>query len=355
MTLKRILKHDNTPIFFVFLGMIAVVFLVELFGVRDGDLSRVAFVRPMNVSNALMQVSITGILAIGMTLVMISGGIDLSVGQMVSFIGTLAAYMLRSTELNGFTVAVLIILIAVGCQLVMGFIISRTKLEPFIISLGFMSIYRGLTYLISGGRELSIHGQFTFLGQTWFGITPMLRIGMPVVLMLGLTAAIWLVFRYTKYGRHVYAVGDNENAAFLAGINVKNFKLTVYGLNGFFVAIASLALASRLGTGNPLMGQGREIEVIAAVVVGGTALSGGKGNIWGTLIGAMMLGIIANALNILGVSPHWQFVMRGVLIVGAVSIGYLTSIGAFSTRALFGGRKQLEHAQTGGSEGGKGG
>lgn len=335
MSIKRLLKHDNTPILLVFLGMIAIVFFVELFGVRDGDLSRVAFVRPMNVSNVLMQVATTGTLAIGMTLIMISGGIDLSVGQMVSFIGVLAAHLLRTTEMGGFAVTIAIIVIAVFCQLVMGFIISRTTLEPFIISLGFMSIYRGFTYLITGGRELSIHGQYTFLGQTWFNITEQLRIGMPVILFIGLTVVIWLVTRYTKFGRHVYALGDNENAAFLAGINVRNFKLTLYGLNGFFVAIASLALASRLGTGNPLMGQGREIEVIAAVVVGGTALSGGKGNIWGTFIGAMVLGIISNALNILGVSPHWQFVMRGVLIVFAVLIGYLTSVGSVSFKGLF--------------------
>lgn len=346
MTVKRILKHDNTPILLVFLGMILVVFLVELFAVRGGDLSTVAFVRPMNVSNALMQVAITGILAIGMTLVMISGGIDLSVGQMMSFIGVLTAYMLRETEWGGLTVVVFIIAVSISFQLVMGFIISRTKLEPFIISLGFMSIYRGFTYVITGGRELSIHGSFTFLGQSYISITERLRFGMPVILFLGLVVIVWLLTRYTKFGRRVYAIGDNERAAFLAGIDVKNFKLMLYGLNGLFVAIASMALTSRLGTGNPLMGSGREIEVIAAVVVGGTALSGGKGNIWGTLIGAMLLGIIANALNILGVSPYWQFIMRGVLIIGAVVIGYLSASGFFSHNPLSRRRRQVEEEAT---------
>jgi ribose/xylose/arabinose/galactoside ABC-type transport system permease subunit len=342
--MRRLLKHDNTPILLVFLGMVVVVFFVELFGVRGGDMSSVAFVRPMNVSNVLMQVAITGILAIGMTLIMISGGIDLSIGQMVSFVGTLAAYLIRNAEWDPFAVAIFIIVLSILCQMLMGFIISRTTLEPFIVSLGFMSIYRGLTYLVSGGRELSIHGQFTFLGQTYIDVTEQLRIGMPVILMVLLVVVVWLVSGYTKFGRRIYAVGDNENAAFLAGINVKNFKLSLYGINGFFVAIASLALMSRLGTGNPLMGQGREIEVIAAVVVGGTALSGGKGNIWGTVIGALVLGIISNALNILGVSPHWQFVMRGVLIIGAVLVGYLTSVGTFSLKGLFGKSSQKDEA-----------
>jgi len=342
LKVKRLLKHDNTPILLVFLGMLVVVVLIEWIVVRGGDFGRVAFLRPMNVSNVLLQVAVTGILAIGMTLVMISGGIDLSVGQMVSFLGTLTAFLLRTDAWNAYSVALFIIVLGVLCQLFMGFIISRTTLEPFIISLGFMSIYRGLTYLISGGRELSIHGQFTFLGQSRIDITPQLRLGMPVIIFLLLVISVGLILKYTKFGRRVYAVGNNENAAFLAGINVKNFKLLIYAINGLLVAIASMTLASRLGTGNPLMGQGREIEVIAAVVVGGTALSGGKGNIYGTLIGAMLLGIISNALNILGVSPHWQFVMRGVVIITAVVIGYLSSIGTFSLKTLFKSRRAIE-------------
>ena len=128
-----------------------------------------------------------------------------------------------------------------------------------------------------------------------------------MLLLILLTVIMWLVLKYTKFGRRVYAVGGNENAAYLAGINVKNFKLLLYGINGLFVAIATLALLSRTGVGGPLMGSGKEIDVIAAVVVGGTALSGGKGNLWGTFIGVLLLGCISNALNILGVSPYWQY------------------------------------------------
>jgi len=324
---KTLFKSDNTPIFLVFVGMLIVVVLVEWIFIRHGDFSRVAFLRPMNVSNVLMQVAITGMLAVGMTLIMISGGIDLSVGQMMSFIGVLMAWLIRMQEWNEIAAMFFVIIAAILFQLLMGFIISRTTLEPFIISLGFMSIYRGFTYLITRGREITTYGRFDFLGQTYIDITSQLRIGMPVVMLVAMTVIIGLVLKYTKFGRRVYAVGGNESAAFLAGIDVKNFKLLLYGINGLFIAIASLSLMSRLGVGNPLMGEGREIEVIAAVVVGGTALSGGKGNIWGTFIGVLVLGIISNALNILGVSPHWQYVLRGALIVGAVLIGYVSSQG----------------------------
>jgi ribose/xylose/arabinose/galactoside ABC-type transport system permease subunit len=292
------------------------------------EFSKVAFIKPMNVSNVLLQVSVTGIMALSMTFIMISGGIDLSIGQMMCFVGTMMAFIMKTMRLSP-GVAVLAALIGtVGFQLIMGLIISRTKLESFIVSLGFLSIYRGFTYLITNGREITTEGKFTFLGRTYFDLTENFRIAMPVVIFVALTFLVWFLLRYTKFGRRVYAVGGNENAAYLAGINVKNFRLMLYGINGIFIAIATMVQLSRLGTGHPLMGEGKEIEVIAAVVVGGTILAGGKGNVWGTFIGVLLLGIISNGLNILGVNPHWQYVMRGVLIVFAVSLTYVSSMRA---------------------------
>lgn len=326
--LRKFTKNENLSIFLVLLFIIAVVILVEFFAVRDMDITKVAFVKPMNISNVFLQVSITGILALSMTLIMISGGIDLSIGQMMCFIGTGMAFLIKTAGWNEYGVAALGLVVAVAFQLLMGLIISRTKLEAFIVSLGFLSIYRGFTYLITNGREITIEGKFTFLGKTYLNIPlsePVFRIAFPVILFVILTVLVWLALKYTKFGRRVYAVGGNESAAYLAGINVKNFKLMLYGLNGLFVAIATMAQLSRLGTGNPLMGEGKEIEVIAAVVVGGTALIGGRGNAWGTFIGVLMLGIISNALNIIGVNPHWQYVTRGFLIVLAVSLTYISS------------------------------
>ena len=310
----------------VLVFILIAVFFVEYLVVRDGNLSKVAFVKPMNISNVLLQISTTGILAIGMTLIMISGGIDLSVGQMMCFIGTAAAFLIRSAGFSEPAMVVTAIAMAILFQLFMGLIISRTKLEPFIVSLAFMTIYTGFTYLITNGREITITGKFTFIGQTYLNITQNFRLGLPVLLLIVLTFITWLALKYTKFGRRVYAVGGNENAAYLAGINVKNFKLLLYGLNGLFVAIATLTLMSRTGVGGPLMGAGKEIDVIAAVVVGGVALSGGKGNIWGTFIGVLLLGVISNALNILGVSPHWQYIMRGVLILVAVLLSYYSGL-----------------------------
>ncbi len=247
------------------------------------------------------------------------------------FLGTGMAFLLRRQGFSEPAMVVSGVVVAILCQLIMGLIISRTKLEPFIVSLGFMTIYTGFTYLITNGSEITITGKFTFIGQTYLNLTKNFRLGLPVVLFIVLTIIMWLVLKYTKFGRRVYAVGGNENAAYLAGINVKNFKLLLYGLNGLFVAIATMALMSRTGVGGPLMGSGKEIDVIAAVVVGGTALSGGRGNLWGTFIGVLVLGIISNALNILGVSPYWQYIMRGSLIIVAVLLSYFSGLRSAAT------------------------
>lgn len=317
---RRMRQHENMPILLVLIVMIGVVVLVEYF--MKG---RVNFLSGMNISNVLLQVSVTGIFALSMTLVMISGGIDLSIGNMLSFLGTGMAYLMKTAKWGEAETLLFALIVGIGLQLLMGWIISRTKIEPFIISLGFMSIYRGFTYLITNGREITIIGKINFLQAVVFRLNKFV-ITVPIVLFIALTIIVALVVKYTKFGRRVYAVGGNENAAYLAGINVKNFKLLIYGINGLFVTIASMTLLARLGTGAPVMGLGKEIEVIAAVVVGGTAMSGGKGNIWGAVFGVLVLGIISNALNILGVSPHYQFIISGLLIIFAVIIGYYSGI-----------------------------
>jgi len=325
-TIRRLMRHENISLFLVLLFIVVVFAVVELFGIRGGNLSKVAFIQPRNISNVLMQISTTGILALSMCLIMISGGIDLSIGQMMSFLGTAMATLLRVYGFSELGMVLTGLALAFVLQLFMGYLISRTKLEPFIVSLAFMTIYKGLTYLISNGSEITITDKFTFIGQTYLSITDRFRIGMPVILLIGLSIIMSMTLKYTKFGRKVYAVGGNSNAAYLAGIDVKNHKMLLYGLNGLFVAIATMSLMSRIGVGSPLMGEGKEIDVIAAVVVGGTALSGGKGNIWGTLIGVLLLGIISNALNILGVAPYWQYIMSGTLILVAVVLSYLNSM-----------------------------
>lgn len=315
--IKPIIAHDNAPILAVFVLFIVVVTMIQP-----------RFLMPMNLRNILIQVSIVGIAALAQTMVMISGGIDLSVGWNMSFLGCLGAYLMVAVGLPIPAVVGLTILVAIMFAGVMGFIISRTRIEPFIISLGFMIIYQGFTYLITRGSEIGIGRQFMLLGRTFpFGI------GMPVYIFLGLALVFALTLRFTRFGRRIYAVGSNQEAAFLSGVNVKNFKLSVYVISGVLVSLAALTQLSRLGTGNPLMGGGREIDVIASVVVGGTALSGGKGNIWGTVVGVILLGSIKNAMNVIGISPHWQFVFIGTVIILSVVISYYGGIGRSPKKA----------------------
>ena len=330
---RRIMQHDNTPILLVLIGMLIVVYIVEHLSDPSLVFFDSHFISGMNISNVLLQVSATGILALSMALVMISGGIDLSVGNMLTFLGVGMAYLMKTGGWGEAETLAVAIVVGVGLQLIMGLIISRTRVEPFIISLGFMSIYRGFTYLITNGREITIIGKLEFLKAVVFRInlksddpSSAFVVTVPIVLMFALAIILWLVVKYTKFGRRVYAVGGNENAAYLAGINVKNFKLLIYGINGLFVTIASMALLARLGTGAPTMGLGKEIDVIAAVVVGGTAMSGGKGSVWGSVIGVLVLGIISNALNIIGIDPYYQFIISGLLIIFAVMIGYYSSL-----------------------------
>ncbi len=328
----RLRNHENATMLLVLLVIICVVVIVEFFFARDMKIEEVAFLSGNNISSVLQQVSITGILAIGMTLVMLMGGIDLSIGQMMGFIGVGMAALIKAGDLPIWLIVVLGITVGIVCQLIMGLLISRTKLEPFIVSLGFMSIYQGLIYLITNGREITFGTKFDFIGNTAFRLGGNFRLFLSVIIFLTLIVLVWLVIKYTKFGRRLYAVGGNESAAHLSGINVKNFKLLVYGINGLFAAIAAMVLISRLATGGPNNGQGKEIDVIAAVVVGGVALSGGKGNIWGTVIGVLLMGIISNALNILGVNPYWQYIMKGVLIVVSVLIGYYSGLTAMGTK-----------------------
>ncbi|NLJ37926.1 MAG: ABC transporter permease [Candidatus Atribacteria bacterium] len=307
--MRTFLQSDTAPIFLVFIVFIIVVGFIQP-----------RFLMPMNIRNILIQVSITGMLALGMTLVMLSGGIDLSVGWFVSFVGCAMAYLMVA----GLSIPVVVILgifITILCSGVMGFIISRTKLEPFIVSLGFMIVFQGFTYLITKGSEISIGDTFKLLGRTF-----PLGIGMPVYVFISLAIFLGLILKYTKFGRRIYAVGCNENAAYLAGINVKSFKLIIYIINGLLISIAAMTQLSRLGTGNPLMGSGKEIDAIAAAVVGGTALSGGKGNILGTVIGILLLGSITNAMNVIWMSPHWQYVFKGAVIVVSVTVSYYSSL-----------------------------
>ncbi len=301
---KRFLKHENVPILLVFIAYVIFVSCINP-----------NFVSLMNIKNILVQVSIIGVLSIGMLFVMLSGGIDLSIAWMMTFFGCLTSFMAAR---GGIPVPLTILLVVGGCvgmQALMGFIISRTNLEPFIISLGFMSIYESFTYLLTDGSEIGADKKFEWLNQFPLGISTLVYIFVVILVVA------YIVLRFTKFGRRLYAVGCNGEAAYLSGVDVKNFKVVVYMINGFMVAVAAIMAVARLNTASPSMGSGNEISAIAACVVGGTSLSGGKGNIIGVLIGILLLGCIKNSMTIMGISPYIAELFKGLIIIVSVVIG----------------------------------
>lgn len=278
------------------------------------------FLKWRNITNVLRQISYTGIIALGMTFVIIAGGIDLSVGAMTAFVGGIVIIMV-----NHFGGGILAILIATGVAILMGaaagafngLIITKGKVAPFIVTLGTWGMFRSLTLYISGAGEFRSDSiLFPELGMGYI-----LRIPIPVWVLLGLAVFYGVLLNRTKFGRYACAIGSNERVAEYSAINVQKIKFFTYIITGINVAITSVLLSSRLNSINPTTaGSGFELDAIAAVIIGGTALSGGTGSILGTLIGAIILGIVNNMLNLLGVSPYLQGTVRGLVIIGAVLI-----------------------------------
>jgi ribose transport system permease protein len=282
------------------------------------------FLKFQNLMNILRQVSYTGIIALGMTFVIIGGGIDLSVGSMTAFIGAIVVLLMNYLgPVIGSEAIVIVIAIATGITVGIvlgafnGFMITKGKIAPFIVTLGSMAIFRSLTLYIGNAGE--IRSSNIIYGE--FGMGSFMRIPVPVWVMLILAAILSLVLNNTRYGRYICAVGSNQNVAMFSAINVDFVRFFSYTLNGILIAVSSILLASRfnaVSTSN--MGLGFELDVIAAVIVGGTALTGGRGTVWGTVCGAVILGIINNMLNMVGVSPYLQGTVKGIVILGAVYI-----------------------------------
>jgi len=276
--------------------------------------------------NVLRQICANACLSIGMTIIILSGGIDLSVGSVLALSGAVAAGLLK----NGFAVpgtdvfvefttsGAVIAGILVGTVLgwFNGFAITRFKLPPFVATLGMLSIARGLTMLWTGGFPITRLGdQFGFMGSGHLFAIPM-----PVWISAALIAVFMLIMKRTRFGRHVYAVGGNERAATLSGLNVNRIKLLVYTLGGALAGVAGLLVTARLDSATPNAGIGYELDSIAAVVIGGTSLSGGRGSVPGTVLGCLIIGILNNGLVLLAVSPFWQQVIKGFVILVAVAI-----------------------------------
>jgi ribose/xylose/arabinose/galactoside ABC-type transport system permease subunit len=278
------------------------------------SLSNSYFLTVDNILNVLRQVSLNAILAIGATYVILLAGIDLSVGSIVALSGVVAA----SFATSGHTGILMPIVMGMAVGLLVGFVngvvIAKWNVAPFIATLGMMAAARGFTYIYSKGQPISnLNADFLAIGRSDF-----LGIPIPVWIMLALAVIFLIILYKTRFGRYVFAIGNNENAAKISGIKVNRVKVWVYSISGLLAGIAGIILSSRVSSGLPQAGASYELDAIAAVVIGGTSLNGGKGRLWGSLIGALLIGVLNNGLDLMNVSSYWQQVIKGAIIIAAV-------------------------------------
>ncbi|HEX8502905.1 MAG TPA: ABC transporter permease [Pyrinomonadaceae bacterium] len=273
------------------------------------------FLSVPNLVNVALSIAITGILAVGMTMVILTGGIDLSVGSVVALAGVVGATLAASGGGAGVALGVAAALaIGLGVGLFNGVVVAHFRVPPFVTTLAMLTICRGLAFVISGGRSVgNLPEGFNFVGRE-----RVLGLPLPVILMAVVFAGGWFLLRRTVIGRYIYAVGGNPRATFFAGVNIRKVIVLTYVLNGLLVGLAGFVLASRLGAGVPNSGIQYELDVIAAVVVGGTSLTGGKGSVVGTFWGAVFIGVLNNGLNLFGVDPYMQKIALGVVLLLAV-------------------------------------
>jgi ribose/xylose/arabinose/galactoside ABC-type transport system permease subunit len=300
------------------------ILLIVIFAVLEPR-----FLHPLNLFNVLRQVSITGLIAVGMTFVILTAGIDLSVGSLLALSGLVAAYVSKGGLADRFAIGESVstgnpVILAVAAALVVGMIggaiqglaITKLKVPPFVVTLGGLTAFRGAALLFSGGGPISgFTPEYAWWGQGRVGIVPI-----PVIIFLVSAVIAHLVLKYSTFGKYVYATGGNARAALLNGIPTQRIILSVYVICGFFCGMAAFILSARLNSAEAVAGLGMELTVIASVVIGGTSLFGGIGTIFGTVVGALLIGVLTNGLVLLNVSSFVQQIVIGVILVAAVAL-----------------------------------
>ncbi|MBJ2242896.1 MULTISPECIES: ABC transporter permease [Pseudomonas] len=304
LNLARLVR---SPAFYPFIGLLVVTAVMIV--ASDN------FLTASNLSNIGRQVSINAIIAVGMTCVILTGGIDLSVGPVMALSGTLTAGLMVAGLPPGLAIGAGL-LIGVAFGIGNGLFVAYLHMPPIIVTLATMGIARGFGLMYTDGYPIS--GLPEWFG--FFGRQSLLGIQVPILIMLVTYLVAYVLLQHTRIGRYIYAIGGNEEAVRLSGVRAARFKLLVYGISGLTAAIAGLVLTSRLMSGQPNAGIGFELDAIAAVVLGGASIAGGRGVIVGTLLGAMLLGVLNNGLNMLGVSPYVQSVIKGAIILLAIFI-----------------------------------
>ena len=272
-----------------------------------------------NMFNILQQTSVNAIMAVGMTLVILTSGIDLSVGSLLALTGAVGASLV-ATEVNALVAVAASLTLGAGVGAVTGTIVARGKVQAFIATLVMMLLLRGVTMVYTNGSPINTGFSDNADLFGWFGIGRPLGIPTPVWLMALVFLLTWYMLHHTRLGRYIYALGGNEAATRLSGISVSRVKIIVYALSGMLAALAGTIEVARLSSAQPTAGTGYELDAIAAVVLGGTSLAGGKGRIMGTLTGALILGFLNNGLNLLGVSSYFQMIVKAVVILLAVLV-----------------------------------
>ncbi len=312
-------------------AIIAILFgLIALLAVLTGG----RFLATQNLINVVRQVSVIAMLGIGLTVVIISTGIDLSVGSIIALSAVVATSLAQQPDatnlmypgLNAPVIVPILAGLAVGALagFTNGFLIAKFRIAPFIATLGMMTAARGLALIYSDGRPISkLTPEFNYIGQgSWFGIP------VPILLLVVVAVGAHLLLNNTRFGRHVYAIGGNEQAARVSGINLSRVKIGIYTFSGLLAGLGGMILAGRIGSGNPQLGTGSELDAITAAVIGGTSFAGGIGTVWGTIVGALIIGSLNTGLDLLNVSPFMQQVVKGVIIVLAIIIDERKNRGA---------------------------
>lgn len=307
---SRWINENNISVFYL-LGIVAVFVIIMTF--LDEN-----FLTVGNIFNVLNQQSTLGIVTLGVAIALVAGCIDLTVGNVLASAAAVAALSLQAGMTDGWVI-LLTCLAGLVAGTINGFLVVKSRIDTFIATLGLMSVYQGVALIIPDGNNVYLQGRFGWFGTYRVGgVVPL-----PVLYFVVIASVFYLVMRYTQFGRKLYAIGSNPDAAFLAGINLDFHKIVAYAISGLLAAFTSLIVISRIGQSQPAMGAPYPLETIAAAVIGGVALSGGKGSIPGVVLGVILLGLIRNSLNILRVPSFYQYVMLGSVIIIAVTLSNL--------------------------------
>jgi len=276
------------------------------------------FLSVQNLFNIILQVSVTGIICVGLAMILITGEFDLSIGPVISILGLVMAILI--TRYSILLTIIVVILLGMAIGAINGFLVTRIRAHSFIVTLALSTIYAGIALLISGGKYIPLQGRFKFFSEKLFNVIPY-----PVIVLIVVLIIAFIVFKYVKFGRLLFAIGGNAQAAYLSGVKVRLNKIIAYTVAGGIYAIATIVLISQISVAYPTTGEPYTMTALAAIVVGGVSLTGGKGSALGIFLGALVFGLINNSMILMNINPYWREVVLGIVILLAVAISGLTS------------------------------